>query len=99
MTEEEKGKIHEVDRSLRDDFKEKPFIYKEVLRMVKTVAEDIEQQDMNPASKVGRFPFLGLETFHSSKVALVSHCDSFDCFYIDFNSRLQKISIPAAELE
>ena len=41
MTEEEKEKIHEVDRSLRDDFKEKPFIYKEVLRMVKTEAENI----------------------------------------------------------
>ena len=59
MTEEEKEKIHEVDRKLRDDFKEKPYIYKEVLRMVKTVEEDIKQEEMSPASKVGRFPFLG----------------------------------------
>ena len=67
--------------------------------MVKTEEEDIKQQDMNSASRVGRFPFLGLETFHSTKVALVSHCDFFDCFYIDFNSRLQKISIPKADFE
>ena len=36
MTEEEKKEINEVDRNLRDDFKEKPYIYKEVLRLVKT---------------------------------------------------------------
>ena len=97
MTAEELKEIHEVDRKLMDNFKEKPYIYKEILRMVNTEEKDIKEKKMN--SIVGRFPFLGLETFHSSKVALVSHCDFFDCFYIDFNSCLQKISIPKADFK
>ena len=57
MTAEELKEIHEVDRKLMDNFKEKPYIYKEILRMVNTEEKDIKEKKMN--SIVGRFPFLG----------------------------------------
>ena len=97
MTEEEKGEFHEVNRSLMDSFKEKPYIYKEVIRIVQTRTEEIKFEDMSATSNVGRFPFLCQETFQSSKITLVDNCGSLNCFYIDFNNCLQKISIPEAE--
>ena len=62
------------------------YTHKECLRVVKFEQKKIEPDEK--ASRIGRFPFLGLETLYSSKVTFVSHCEHFNCFYIDTNERL-----------
>lgn len=35
--------------------------------------------------------------FHNDRVALMEHCNEFNCFYIDLENQLQRITIPSSE--
>ena len=37
---------------------------------------------------------LEVEQLRSTRIAFVEHCNEFDCFYIDLNDQLQRITIP-----
>lgn len=73
---------------------ENELIFKECLRGMQVEIHDTDENE-----KVPEYLHLTAEQLRNSQVAFIDHCDTFNCFYIDLNHQLQKISLTQSDLK
>ena len=69
---------------------------KESLRAVRSEYKTID--DENKIRKLKKYN-LEVNQLRNTRVAFIEHCNEFNCFYIDLNDQLQRITIATEKFD